>query len=197
VFVHTNTTPTFYAHEGRARQRLLDFTLQGRPSHILAIDADEFVSDGHAVRAAAATDRKQTVWTLNMQEVWKADRERLLIRQDGGWREHGVPIMFAVPDRRDSRHWRIPDRALACGRVPIAALRRQGTARPCGADILHFGWTRETERDARYQRYVEHDNGRFHQNTHLESIMWPDSRVNTTPRQWPDTLSRDAILERP
>jgi hypothetical protein len=193
--------PCFYEHEGRARQAALEWTMGSAPTHILAIDADEFVAEGHALRGRVEAHQHGVV-SLNMQEVWKADDHGLLIRQDGGWKEHGVACVFHVPpnvhtDRSIRRHWRINDRALACGRIPIwSTVRGNRGGNPVIGDLLHFGWANEADRDARYQRYVEHDGGVHHAGSHLESIMWPDERVSLTRRPWPALKDRDQILAR-
>jgi hypothetical protein len=123
-----------------------------------------------------------------MEEVWKADVHHLHIRHDGGWRPHMVPILYKTPRRIDSS-WRIRDRALACGREP-QAVRTMIPRHPRPVtEIFHFGWVRESERDGRYQRYVEHDGGAFHASQHLQSIMWPDSRVRLQRKPWPQGMS--------
>lgn len=189
---------SFFAHEGRARQALLDWTLKGEPTHILAIDADEVVTDGQAIRDACELDHGIGVWTLGIQEVWKADAGSLWLRGDGGWDiQSRAPLLYRAP-RKAGGLWRIQDRALACGREPLAVRQLAGRATRCSADILHFGWSNAGERAARYQRYVQHDGGRFHSRAHLASIMWPDSRVRLARREWPAGLEpwKAALLER-
>src|SRR5262245_21066405 len=66
-----NDGPTFFEHEGAARQRLYEWTLQAQPTHILAIDADEFVEDGHRLRGQL--DLARAAWSLCIQEIWQAD----------------------------------------------------------------------------------------------------------------------------
>lgn len=180
----------FFAHEGRARQLLLDIVFEQAPSHALIVDADELVSDGQALRAAC--ESRCPIVSLQMQEIWTVDADGLAIRVDGGWREHPVPVCFQVPDRRDAS-WRIQERALACGREPVAIrqLVQQQCWEPSGVDLLHLGWSNVAERQARYDRYVAHDGGRFHANSHLQSIMWPDQRVQLTRRPWPSGWSSD------
>lgn len=216
VEVVRNDRSMFYEHEGRARQRLLEWTMEGNPTHVLAIDADEFVADGQALRAAleaptpmpTAQERRQRralpavgVWGLQMQEIWGAGEEWLSVRQDGGWKEHPVPIVFAVPtmNRQTVRHWRIPDRALACGRVPteVAARSNRGHS-PAVTQLLHFGWACESDRHERHHRYVVHDGGAHHASKHLDSIMWVDRRVLRTRRAWPESLvaAKPGLLER-
>lgn len=181
-FVWSNPRSTFYEHEGRARQQLLEWTLDAQPTHVLAIDADEFVEDGARLRQQLG--REIVAHTLCMQEVWAAG-ETLKIRMDGGWKPHPVPICWAVPINRAAL--RIQDRALACGREPLDVRRMR--QRPTGVCVLHFGWANPAEREARYQRYVEADGGKFHASRHLQSIMWPDAKVQLCEQEWPEAIA--------
>lgn len=189
---HEFDSVDFYAHEGRARQQLLEITLDEKPTHVLAIDADEFVADGGAVRAACEDDAVVS-WQLCMQEVWKADGLGLELRQDGGWDEHDVTMLWAP--HRLSTPPRMADRALACGRVPEALRGVPGGH--TGTAVLHFGWANEAERAARHARYVQHDGGRFHASAHLDSILLPDTSITLTSRAWPPFTNRRraAILQ--
>lgn len=189
----------FYAHEGRARQHLLEWTLDANPTHILAIDADEFVSNGRAVRAALIREPLQPVWTLVMDEVWKADEDHLYVRRDGGWRPHACPCLWRVPgDYQPVGEWTIEQKALACGREPVAVRKQWSQAISTGEQILHFGWTNESERQQRYDRYAEHDGGKFHASHHLRSILYPDKRVRMQRKNWPSGMIeiRDPLLQR-
>jgi hypothetical protein len=199
-----NNGPSFFEHEGRARQKLLDFTMEQHPTHILAIDADEFIGDGQHLRQTLETEwarhrpnRQPKAWRLQMQEVWKVNQLRLFIRRDGGWRPHNPPLVYHPPSKL-SGPWRIRDRALASGREPqvVGQFCERG-AKPI-TGIYHFGWTNESERAARYQRYIEHDNGDFHQQKHIHSIMWPDQKVFLTQTDWPPGLSaiQSILLDR-
>lgn len=176
----------FFAHEGRARQLLLDVTLEQQPTHVLSIDADELIADGAVLRAACESDCP--VLTVVMQEIWRVDESGLAVRMDGGWREHTIPILYRAPTTLDGT-WRIQDKALACGREPgqVRNLFRQRCSEWSGTEVLHLGWANEAERQDRYQRYVVADGGRFHAGSHLQSIMWPDRMVNTKERDWPET----------
>lgn len=187
--------PEFFEHEGRTRNRLLNYTLRWEPSHVIAIDLDEFVSDGQRLRSLC--EQGQGIWTLSMEEVWKADPDSLYLRVDGKWGPRKVPMLYSVP-ANPTRAFRIADRKIACGREPqpvaLAAIR--GRATVSDVQVLHFGWTREAERQARYDRYVTHDLGKSggHADDHLRSIMYPDDRVTLERRDWPDSLDREAIL---
>jgi len=86
-----NAEPAFFNHAA-ARNRLLKFTLDDWPTHILAIDADEFVGDGQAVRRAC--ESRGDLWSLTVQEVWEAQERSLFTREDGGWRSHEIGILW-------------------------------------------------------------------------------------------------------
>lgn len=183
VHVELAQEPGFFVHEGATRQRLLEATLGLGPTHVLAIDADELVTDGPALAEQLARDPDVPAWTLPLREVWRADADRLWLREDGAW-GRGVAYVWHVPPELDPM-WRIMNAKLACRRVPPAVFRQRG--RPLeDVEILHFGWTDEAARLARHGRYVEHDGGRFHARRHLDSILWPDDRVTVRGVPWPD-----------
>jgi len=190
--VWRNGEPGFFVHEGRERQRLLDATLARDPSHVLAIDADEFVTDGVAIRTLARSEPTMPAWSLLMEEVWYAFGDRLQVREDGGWKAHNVPILWTVP--RGGPQLRIQNRALACGREPQTIRRFAQRARKTGESVLHFGWANPEERQKRYDRYAVADGGRFHRNEHLLSILWPDDKVILRDWEWPAGLRQRVRL---
>lgn len=186
--VTRSPSTSFFQHEGRIRQRLLDWTLAAGPTHVLSIDADEIVSDGAAVRRLVELQPDARVWSLAMEEVWEFDSDALCIREDGGWRTHPVPVLWRAPTERLGQSWRITNRRLACGREPMAVQRLAGGAVPTGEQLLHLGWLDPSERQRRYDRYAVADGGRFHASSHLQSILWPPNRITLRPREWPPSL---------
>lgn len=173
-----------FAGHAAARQRLLDFTLKGEPTHILAIDADEFIADG-AVLRAACEDPRFAALQVCLREVWQVNPDGLLIRQDGGWVEHDVALVWQ-PDRINART--IADRGHATGRTPdqVGPVPASHT---CTA-LLHLGWANAGERAERYARYAVGDAGKYHAKAHIESIMWTDEKVLLGPAPWPAGLER-------
>jgi glycosyltransferase involved in cell wall biosynthesis len=189
---HLDPADGFFAgHEGRKRQELLNLTLNQLPDWVLNIDADEFVTDGKLVREYCEDSKGRLVGILDMEEVWQVDKAELRIRIDGGWRPHPVPCLWNTSlSGMRGRALQISNKALACGREPEVVRRYFGKARPTGANILHFGWANHSARRPRYERYVTADGGAFHRNSHLDSIMLPDDKVNMESRPWPKPLSK-------
>lgn len=192
----------FFAHEGNTRQKLLEWTMQGLPTHVLAIDADEFVADGKLLRATMEEGSSTGVWKLTMTEIWAAGEDWLSVRMDGEWKPRPGGWAFEIPadhwtNRQTRRHWRMHDKALACGRTPlwITMAGNRTTTEPV-TDLLHFGWACKADRQERYDRYVIHDGGAHHANKHLLSIMWGDDQVQTRLAAWPPALDKEALARR-
>lgn len=195
VAVRRNTQSVFDVDEGTARHQCFEWTLAGKPTHILAIDCDEFVSDGAALRLAVEADPGVPVWTLLVCEVWEAALESLWIRMDQDWLPARAPILYRAPEAV-SNVWRIPSRKLASGREPTGVVMEYvaGNRIDMPVDLLHFGWANASERKARYLRYAEGDAGEFHSGPHIESIL--DEDVHLEALAWPGSLNREALSAR-
>jgi hypothetical protein len=200
VKVTRTDAPSFFEHEGKTRSALLRWAYAADPTHVLVVDADEFVTDGARLRRIL--ERGGHAWTLTMREVWAAGDGCLCVRHDGGWAPREVAAAFAAPRQTDTldNGWLAADRKLAPGREPVAVrnLQRRRRAVPSGVAILHFGWACQADRHARHARYMEHDQGRYHSRVHLQSIMYPDRRVTMWAEEWPPALEpvREAVLAR-
>ena len=195
VVLRRNTQSVFDDDEGIARHQCFEWTLAGKPTHILAIDCDEFVSDGVKLRAAVEDDPDMAVWTLLVCEVWEATPESLWLRTEQTWLPTRSPILYRAPDAV-SNVWRIPPRKLASGREPSGVVMEYvaGNKIDLAVDLLHFGWANASERKARYRRYAEGDGGEFHAGSHIESILDEDVRLEAVA--WPDSLDREWLSVR-
>lgn len=184
---------SLFVSHARSRQLLLDLTVARQPTWIAALDSDEFVADGAQLRHACETEQTDTL-ALCLEEVWNADPDRLELRQDGGWVEHDVAMVWR-PDRIQTPH-QIIDRGPATGRTPENLVHAYH-GHSCTA-LLHFGWVNKAERADRHHRYAVADGGHFHASQHLASILWPDIQISLLPVGWPAGLDpyRDRILER-
>lgn len=188
--VDRSDEPDFHRH-AEARNALLTWTLAGKPDYVAAIDADEFVSDGQAVRLACETGAD--VVTLEMAEVWEACPDLLCVRQDGGWRAHEIGCVWRA-EAFARQALSLADHGHATGRVPDSVHR--GKAVRSGTAVYHFGWTNEAERAIRYERYAVGDAGKFHAAAHIRSIMWPPEKITLEGREWPAGLPREDLLAR-
>ncbi len=186
VYIAPNPGVTFLEDESAARNALLGWTMEGRGDYVLSIDADEFVGDTATLRFQLG--QAAPVYSLTMREVWKIDQEgeRIGLRVDGQWGDRRCPILWRSPGVLIGSRWRIPRRKLACGREPQAVRGNRGF--DTGVGVYHFGWAREAERQARADRYYEHDGGRFHANAHLQSLLDPDEAVTFDWRPWPPSI---------
>ena len=186
VHVLRNPGPAFFEHEGLARQNLFEWTLRGLPDYVLAIDADEFVTDAGFLRGSIVNNGH--VYTLSLVEAWVVSDRGIDIRIDGQWGPRRIPILYSTP--RQARNWKMSQKQLACGREPVQVIQRARRAPATGSTIMHFGWANEHERQVRAQRYYDHDNGKFHQDRHLQSILWTDRRVRLKRLPWPPSLKQ-------
>jgi glycosyltransferase involved in cell wall biosynthesis len=182
VFVKQNDGTSWREHEGEYVTQGFNWALEGEPTHMLAIDGDELVTDGQAVRACVEANPTRLAFTLRMVELWGVDPP--VARHDGGWRPHPVGMLWRVPTKRPlGAEWRMKSKALACPRSPSIVLghQRTGRALDTGVDVRHLGWSNPAERVARAARYDELDGGKYHAKAHLDSILWPDERCDLRP----------------
>lgn len=194
VIIHrepVRESAAFHDHAS-SRNRLIRFALEGEPSHLLCVDGDEFITDGQALRKAAE-DERFGAYSVCLQEVWRVRSDELDIRQDGGWSEHDVALLWR-PVR--VKNLTIADRGHATGRTPDEVGRLPAT-HTCSA-LLHLGWSNVGERAERFERYAVGDAGKYHAKAHIDSIVWPDSRMRFAQVAWPSALEpwRSELVKR-
>ena len=188
-----DVSESFHNHAW-ARNWLVDWTLEGDPTFVLAVDADEFVSDGQALRRALE-HLPGDVFTLSIEEAWELCDDCICVREDGGWRSHEIGNVWR-PEAFKGKNLTITDKGHATGRVPDAINGVPSVA--TGVQLLHLGWANKAERAERFERYAVGDGGRFHAKAHIDSIMWEDRRVSCRSREWPAGLApyKDALIAR-
>jgi len=174
VSVTRNDGISWREHEGQFRQNLVEWTLGAEPTHIFAIDADELLPEPDDLRTIMEQSPAVEVFSLRMVEVWDFDSNPWLIRQDGGWQTHDVPVIYKLQNKM-----RIANKKMASGRVPLTV--RKALAQRTGLDMLHLGWADKSSRGRRHKRYQELDGGNYHAKKHLDSILWPDEDCELRP----------------
>ena len=78
----------------------------------------------------------------------------------------------------------------------MAVIKGSRGAPLLSTEIFHFGWTNQSERQIRAERYFKHDGGKFHADKHLQSILWGDDKVGLKGYAWPEglrSISKDLL----
>lgn len=161
---------TWEDHEGRFRADAWgSMEMAVSPTvddYIICLDADEVVFDHHLIRSGIKQNMGLRI-PFRFFEMWGESEYRV----DGQWRPYEAPICFPY---REYGHFY--NKALASGRQPTYV--GQIRAAPVLGTVLHYGYARPEDRQAKYERYMRLDGGQFHDIGHLKSIMGP---VSTEP----------------
>ena len=96
VEVLRNPGPSFFEHEGRARQNLLEWVFESEADYCLGIDADEFIGEPKVIRDVMA-QATAPVYILTLVEAWKVNPGGISIRIDGHWGPRKVPMLYQLP----------------------------------------------------------------------------------------------------
>lgn len=165
---YTVEKPLFWEHEGRARQRHLDFVARfvQDGDWILSLDADETISNPQGLADfTARVPGNHMAIGLPLYEFWDAEH----YRTDGKW--------FGTMSSRCFR-WRpdaqIADKPMACGSEPTyveEAVRRGMWTPQTDVHLLHWGYMDQKDREAKYARYTSRLGGHGHANQHINSII--------------------------
>lgn len=160
-------TSTWEDHEGKFRDEawksMEEVVRPKNTDHIFLLDADEIVHDFEMVSVAVREFPNQRIG-FTFHEMWSQNQYRI----DGHWRPYEAWILIPY---RPKGYFR--DRKLACGREPTYTATVP-VSRPVGK-ILHYGYATEEDRQAKYDRYMRLDGGRYHSPQHLKSILMPPS----------------------
>lgn len=136
---------------------------------ILCLDADEFFV------ATSATERKELDWALRdlgetsvdlrIDEVFDVRDGLPYRRTDGFWGDiHGTRLVKYMP----KGHFQ--QRPMGGGSIPTYGYANVWDARNEDFGILHYGYARPEDRQAKYDRY---SNKAGHSSVHIESILQP------------------------
>lgn len=191
VTVRPERMPSFLTHEGNFRQAAWkDFQSKVDATYddwVLAFDADEFLatpneSERDALERLVQMSRveKAISWKLRVDEIFGVDEEGTPLRRtDGYWSNISAVRFFKY--RPVSQ---FANRPMASGSVPTYALLDPADATNMPVGILHYGYVRPEDRDAKYQRYTSVlRNG--HSSAHVKSIVMEPTLVPLKHKRHP------------
>lgn len=166
--VQYNSVPLFWTHEGRARQRHLDFAAKFvQPGEwILSLDADETISDARRlVEIAEAAPVDHVAIGIPLYEFWTPTQYRV----DGQW--------FGTMSSRLFRYRegaRITDLPMGSGSEPEYvqdAVARGRWTKQTEVHLQHWGYLDPRDRERKYLLYTSRSGGHGHSNFHVNSII--------------------------
>jgi len=168
--VFQSPTSLFGINELVLRKTLWDYATQlaGHGGWILNLDADETLSRPEQLRDKIELAERNGADALGFRlyDMWDEKH----YRDDAYWTAHRRFWPLCV--RYDAtRNYVWHEQPLHCGRFPKNAVSRMADA---GLDVLHWGWSRESDRLAKYKRYKEIDKGGYGIAAQYESILDPN-----------------------
>ncbi len=144
---------SLFSNEVNLRKLQFEETLKTNPDWILVLDADEifeekFKSEIHKL----ISNKNAEVYCFRLYDFWDQNH----YREDTYWRGHLTYRPFLLRNKCDIE-WTWLESPQHCGRLPqniISIPWIQSHMR-----LKHFGWAKEEDRIAKYQRYLELDPG--------------------------------------
>lgn len=154
--VHTSEESLWGINELEQRQKLWELTTnkveRGEDNLILCLDADELFVNAHlpfVLYALKTLPKSVDAVGFKLHDMWSNTH----YRQDQYWQAHFHYWPMAV--RYDeNRKYEWLNKPLHCGRFPANAAAQMI---PTQIPLLHMGWSREQDRIAKYNRYMEID----------------------------------------
>lgn len=190
VELRDEAAPSFIEHEGQFRQASWEaFEMRMRPKSndwILSIDTDEFfvaqISNEHyalheLIEIADGVEANSV--SLSIPEVFDTLVDgQPLVRLDGYWKEISGLRLF-----RYQQGGKFANRQMGCGSAPTYAdSTMDATGLPMS--ILHYGYAKKDDREAKYQRY-NNMASHGHNGNHIQSILQPPTLAPWQGSRWP------------
>jgi glycosyltransferase involved in cell wall biosynthesis len=163
-----HNTESKFSNEILLRKQQWEETIQTNPDWILILDADEIFEDKFAEEVSQmmwATD--VDVYKFRLYDFW----DESCYRDDAFWRAHlyYAPFMIRYKPELTYRWKETPQH---CGRCPLTIFTLP--SRQSNLRLKHYGWAREEDRIAKYERYQKLDPGaRFGWKEQYDSILAP------------------------
>ena len=140
-----------FHNEWELRVQQWEATTQDNPDWIMFLDADEmfearFGQDAHKLTEDSGCD----LYAFRLYDFWDAEH----YRDDAHWRAHTVYRPFLLRYRAEFPY-EFKKASQHCGRMPwnVFGLPHKRSA----YRVKHYGWAREEDRIAKYNRYLALD----------------------------------------
>ncbi len=162
---------SLFSEEARLRRQQWEETLKVDPVWILALDADEvFEHRAASVLPALAADPTADSYFFRLYDFWN----ECSYRSDRCWSAHETYRPFMVRVRPGMRvQWN--DMAQHCGRFPAIECHQPKRS---NLRLKHYGWAREEERLAKYERYRRLDpEAKYGWKEQYDSILDPNPNL--------------------
>lgn len=178
--VHRLPEPTFWKHEGQARQLHLDYVNAwiDTGDWVLSLDADESINDAEKLVSAVQRARSTDVAIgLPLYEFWSENQYRI----DGFWFGTSATRLFRW--RKDRA--RIADKEMGSGSEPTyvrEAVAQGAWMKQTDAHLLHWGYLNPADRVRKHEQYTQRLGGHGHNNRHVASIVDASPSLAVYPR---------------
>ncbi|MHA6484661.1 glycosyltransferase [Paenibacillus sp. strain BS8-2] len=140
-----------FNNEVNLRKQQWEETIKTKPDWILNLDADEVFEKGFAARIKNMINYTDVdAYAFRLYDFWSPDH----YRDDTYWRAHHSYRTFLIRYKEDMVvKWK--ETPQHCGRFP--ANTTELSHAKSELRLKHFGWSREEDRRAKYDRYKELD----------------------------------------
>jgi len=154
-FPHTiiKNKKSMFKHEYRLRMKQWKETLKLNPGWILSLDADEILEDSFKdiVKYLISVDDID-VYNFRLFDMWNEKQ----YREDEYWDAHNRHMTFMLRYQPKFKY-KFKKTNQHCGRLPCNLFKLKNA--DIDVRIKHFGWARESDRKAKYDRYKQLDKG--------------------------------------
>lgn len=184
VISRPDDVPSFMEDEGRYRSTawatMIDACDLSEGDWVFSLDADEFLvgalsggehdlKQGLLAAAEICESEGHNSWNIRIPEVWDVT-DNLKLRVDGFWNTMALPRFTRVKSE-----WEFRNKKMGCGSTPTYSYRNMFKGE--FMKLLHFGYARIQDRQARSDRYlslVNHGHNPKHINSILSSPTYVD-----------------------
>lgn len=138
---------------------------------VLSIDADEKLYGAENLKQILSQITESVVM-VRFFHMWNEQQYRV----DKAWKPDHQPRLFKF-----HKEGNMMRRALACGQYPtyVTQMVRDGKVTDLGLEMQHLGYVKDSDKIAKFEKYMRLDGGKYHSLRHLESIVDEDPTLKT------------------